>query len=189
MTEEPEARGDFIDLAQLGEGMPGLTPALGGVQAEAASVCLERTGHGTIASLSVAGVWSAKFELAIVEVNNSVRRAYLDLQEATEWGATGVAILLARMLTGDVVVARSWIGTGFDYWLGRDINGLFQRTFLLEVSGILSGSTRDVRSRLLEKQTRIAQSKYGHLPAIVVIVEFSSPQARTGSHGVSSKTS
>jgi hypothetical protein len=69
------------------------------------------------------------------------------MQEASEYGAYGVAITLALELTETAQVERSAKGTGIDYWLGdgRDERGIFQRTARLEVSGILRETRRRLR--------------------------------------------
>ena len=72
------------------------------------------------------------------------------MQEATEWGACGVAILVVNQVTGKVVIERSKKGTGFDYWLGDNDDGdslPFANSARLEVSGILTGTKAQIASR------------------------------------------
>jgi hypothetical protein len=109
-------------------------------------------------------------------VDDQRQRTYNDLQDATEQGACGLAILLVRVLTGQVVVLRSRKGTGFDYWLGEDDDELFSGKTRLEVSGILAGNAGDITARAQEKKGQIApSSQLG--PGYVVVVEFSAPVA------------
>ena len=172
----------LLHLASLMEGMPALTAALGGALAEAATVCLVHQGDGESCSLQVQ--WQARqrvFTLHRLPMTETLRRAYLDLQEATELGACGVAILAARKLTGYTVVERSVKGTGFDYWLGAvnppdsELEPL-ERKARLEVSGILQGATEGVEARIREKirQTRCSAGAY---PAYIVVVKFDMPGA------------
>lgn len=180
MVEEREPI--LLHLASLMEGIPALTPALGGTLAEAASVCFTNQGHGESCFLRVR--WEAEqraFTIHRLPVSEPMHRAYRDLQEATELGACGVAILVARDITGHTAVERSVKGTGFDYWLGA-INapdsGLepLERKARLEVSGILQGAIEIVEARVREKlrQTRLSAGDY---PAYVVVVEFATPIA------------
>jgi hypothetical protein len=101
------------------------------------------------------------------------------MQEATELGACGVAILVVKEATAKVVVERSKKGTGFDYWLGdtSDDNGLpFAGASRLEVSGILTGTKSQIQSRIKQKKGQLAPSD--HLaPGFVAVVEFGTPIA------------
>ncbi len=167
-------------LASLIEGIPALTPALGGTLAEAAAVCLANQGHGERCLLQVR--WQSEQRAFILHrplVSEPMRRAYRDLQEATELGACGVAVLVAREITGHTAIERSVKGTGFDYWIGtfnspeRGLEPL-ERKAHLEVSGILQAGREIVEGRVREKiqQTRRSAGDY---PAYVVVVEFSTP--------------
>src|SRR5438105_9337121 len=100
-----------------------------------------------------------------------MRRYWNDLEEATEQGAYGLAILLVRALIGYTVIERACKGTGFDWWLGNDDNSL-QRMARLEVSGILQGEAWRVRSRVAAKVVQTERSNSSGLAAYVVVVEF-----------------
>jgi hypothetical protein len=125
--------GKRINFASLGQGMPGLTPANGTTLAEAAAVCLEDRDHRTGVQLRLAGMKKDTFMLEWSAVDEQQKRCYKDMQEATERGACGVAILMVKELTGHVVVERSRKGPGFDYWLGEDDDLLFTGKARLEV--------------------------------------------------------
>ena len=100
-----------------------------------------------------------------------------NLRVATEWGAAGIAALLARHEIAYGVVEQSWTGTGFDYWLA-DESGLQSEKARMEVSGILAGGDSAINDRVREKMQQTQQSDYLRLPAYVVVVEFSEPTAR-----------
>lgn len=178
MAEEKEP--SPLHLASLKEGIPALTPALGGVLAEAAAVCLVHQGHGESCRLETR--WKTEPNVVTLHrlwVSDAMQRAYRDLQEATELGACGIAILVTRELTGYAAVERSVKGTGFDYWLGETHasgSGLepLEHKARLEVSGILDGTVDIVEARVREKiqQTRRSAGVY---PAYVVVVEFGQP--------------
>lgn len=119
--------------------------------AEAAAVCLDYHDHGLRVNLEVGGTFSGSMALLRFPVDDQMRRRYADLQEATEFGACGVAILLARRLVGYTVVERSVEGTGFDYWLGHEDDLPFQNKARLEVSGILAGDDAQIAARARQK--------------------------------------
>ena len=125
------------------------------------------------------------------------RRTRSDLQEATEDGAAGIAILLAIRELGHTVILRSRKTTGIDYWLGDDDNSNVSaaersvtdelQTLLedddlivkgrMEVSGILHGSDSDIASRSKTKLIQTSRSASSTLPAYVIVVEFGRPLA------------
>jgi hypothetical protein len=146
--------------------------------AQAGAVCLENQGHLCGVRFVVQGTLTATFEVHwALRVTEAMRRYWNDLEEATEQGAYGLAILLVRSLTGYTIVERSRKGTGFDWWLGNDDN-LFQGKARLEVSGILRGDARRINSRVATKVTQTKQSDHSGLTAYVVVVEFSAPRAK-----------
>jgi hypothetical protein len=117
------------------------------------------------------------FRLEWPTVDDQQRRCYNDLQEATEWGACCVAILLVQELTGKVVVERSKKGLGFDYWVGQeDDDLLFVGKARLEVSGILSGTPSTLNSRLEQKRNQIKPSN-DLAQAFIAVVDFGIPTA------------
>lgn len=172
-----------LDLRDLEKGIPALTEALGRVHAEAAAVCLEDRKHPNSVELIVRRIEDRDHVLQWSGITEQMRRAYNDMERATELGAYGVAILLVRDLTGLTVIRQSRKGTGFDYWLGKDdgANALvFQDTARLEVSGILSGTESQFTTRLKQKLKQTEASDGTRLPAYAVVVEFGRPQAEVG---------
>jgi hypothetical protein len=170
----------LLDLATLipqAVSVAGLTPALATVFVEASAVCLEHNKHKPGVTLHVRGTSSCAYALSWPQVTQQIRDAHHDLQEATERGATGIAVHLARDLLGLELAQRSRKGGGFDYWLcpaGQQCF-LFQNTTRMEVSGILTGSSADVQSRVNQKKRQIAKSS--GTPSCIVVVEFSEPQS------------
>jgi len=178
MSESPRVA---LDLHKLGEGIPALTPALGQVHAECAAVCLEHQGHDESVELHVRKLPKTRYELSRPPVTDVMRRAHSDLQRATEFGACGIALLLAREVTGLTAIQQSRKGTGFDYWLGPadqppDVLA-FQNSARLEVSGILEGTEKQFSARLKQKLRQSEPSDKTQLPAYAVVVEFGRPQA------------
>lgn len=173
---EPMPALDLMDLATE-PGLPALDIHLGRAFADAAGVCLENREHGRGVVLHVYGVEERQFCLNWPETTDQVRRTHNDLQDATENGACGVAIVVARKVTGLAVIERSRKGTGFDYWLGKDVDTLFQNKSLLEVSGILNGDEAQIKDRLKQKKKQLGRSDATRLPAFACVVEFGKPQA------------
>jgi hypothetical protein len=144
--------------------------------ADAASVCLEERGHGTEVRLHVTGNFRGVYRLHRLKVTGRMRGTY-DPDEATEFGACGIAILVIRERTG-LTVQRAFKGDGFDYWVGMaDAHRPFQNMARLEVSGIRHGQPRQVRARVRQKLEQIRLSD-AILPAYVIVVEFNRPEAR-----------
>src|SRR6267142_3151801 len=86
----------LLDLISLRKGIPALTAALGAVHAEAAAICLSSQGHKPQVRLKIRKQKIPTYMLNWPVVNGKMKRAYNDDDEATEWGASGVAILLVR---------------------------------------------------------------------------------------------
>ena len=166
------------NLSELQIGMPGLTIAAGGFLAEAAAICLEDQQHQPGVQLSVEGSYNRNVHLTWNSVSRQQKRTYADMQESTEYGAAGIAILVLKSAAGRIVIERSKKGSYFDYWLGTEGDGqLFQNRARLEVSGILSGDQKKVESRVEQKLGQIKQAK-GKLTRYVAVVEFGTPKAR-----------
>jgi hypothetical protein len=173
----PSTGEKVLNLRALAEGMPGLTSACGIGLAESAAVCLEERKHKAGVTFHLTGTRTEQFPIEWSPVEEQTRRCYHDLQEATERGAYGIAILIVHRLTRKVVIERSRKGLGFDYWLGdEDDDSLFLGKARLEVSGILSGSHSQAQSRVRQKKEQVKPSD--HLaPGYVVVIEFSTPLA------------
>jgi hypothetical protein len=158
--------------------MPAITPAFGQYLAEAGAVCLESEGHSQGQTLSVCGSHRTSYQLTWPAVTDQVLSCLNDPEVATEHGAVGIAVLLAKKLLGYSVVQRSRKGTGFDYWLGDDSRMPFQNKARLEVSGIRHGDEAGVRARVRQKRRQTDASDGTALPAHVIVVEFSQPAAQ-----------
>jgi hypothetical protein len=170
-----------LNLHQLAEGIPALTRSLGEVHAECAAVCLEHQGHQESVELHVRGVKDVRFELSRPTVTDQMRRAHFDLQRATEYGACGVALLLAREVTGLTAIEQSRKGTGFDYWIGAADQPpstlVFQKSARLEISGLLSATEKQFAGRIRQKLRQSEPSDKTGLPAFAIVIDFGRPQA------------
>ena len=164
----------FLD--ELENGLHGISKAWGEFLGEASAYCLTLKNHTSGVEMSVKGniekvsqvFWSN-------EINKQTLRAWNDTQELTEYGATGIAVLLIQEMTEFTVLRRAIKGEGVDYWLGyKTDKEPFQDVARLEISGILEGNDSKIKARLKQKseQTNPAKSK---LPTYIIIVEFSEP--------------
>ena len=171
----------MLNLNELRSGLPAITPEWGSVLAQVAGVCLELQGHCQGVRLRVTGFVNDTYALIWPPISDQALRTWSDYQEATQYGATAIAVLLAKKETGYAVIERSAKGTGIDYWLGHEAEGPpFQNKARLEVSGIFSveGSDRDVEravAKRVREKLKQTQSSSGSLPAYVIVVEFGSP--------------
>ena len=165
------------DLAN--DEIPGITPSLGGALAEAGAVCLECKDHQPGVQLPIRGISSAIYSLDWTLAPEKAFRAWQP-NRATEWGAEGIAALLAKNETPYTVIEASVQGEGVDCWLGDESDITFQRKARLEVSGMRWNgyvADSDILHRVEEKLQQTDQSDHTHTPAYVVVVEFGRPVA------------
>lgn len=138
----------------------------------AASVVLDRiaAGRERDPALIVGGGTSRPAELRRVGVDDAARATYADHQEATEEGAEGVGMLVARRVLDRIVFRRLPKGTGADY-LMRDPRAedddVYER---LECSGIAEGQ-ESAAARLRTKIRQLAQFP-AQPPGVAVVTSF-----------------
>ena len=171
----------IINLDDLGRIIArGMTPAIGNRAAEAAAFCLESEGHFQGVNLQVVGDAKGVFELTWRRIHPNAPHALNDPIEATEAGATGVAVMLARHQLGYELFRRSRIDSRVDYELIEAGSESREATAVLEVSGIRHDPSGRVRSRVAEKRNRaskIDRETAGDTPVFVIVVEFGKPLA------------
>jgi hypothetical protein len=168
-----------LSVLPLDPGSSGLLKGLAEFMGACAAVCLEERRHRSGVRALVEGDHEGMFVLSWAPLTSQHRLSCADLQEATEFGAYGVAILVVREVTGKTVLERSAKGTGFDYWVGDEENAAlpFQNLTRLEVSGILNGSPADIQSRVKVKKKQVTPSDTRGL-AFIAVVEFGRPVIR-----------
>lgn len=170
-----------LRLKDLAKVSPSLTRAVGYAMAEAASVVVESMKHAPPVRL-VANVRRRRrdFDLDALRVTDAMRASHADEGRATEDGAYGVAILLAREVDSLMIVRKSVRGEGVDWWFTDDPNQPFQRRLELEVTHRVevSGTTQDrrdaVRRRVTQKVAQSRRSDATRTPAIIIVVDFRS---------------
>lgn len=167
-----------LDLEMLGDGIStGLSVGYGVFLAEAAAVVLNAQGHSINSNLLVEGDISQNYHLTRKIVDELATNSFGDLEEATQFGAMGIAVGLIYSETG-WKVRRSYKGTGFDFWFGDMEDGfLFQDKLRVEVSGDMEGNQSEIQQRLKTKLEQTKKSDDLGLPACAVIIEFSHPRS------------
>ena len=168
----------MLDLNDLTTGnIPAVTPALGGALAEAAGICLESQRHTPGVFLQLIGISGDRYALMWPVITEQALKAWNETEKATQWGAEGIAVLLADRLLPYTPIEASRRGTGFDYGMVSQSDDSFQPKARLEVSGIRNGNDGDVRRRVREKLAQIGQSDNLGMVGYVIVVEFSRPIA------------
>ena len=170
--------GEVLDLGDLGDGaMVGLSPEVGSSLAQAGAVCLESQSHVPGVDLAVTGSVVGTHPLHWETPDDQARLAWGNEIDATEYGAAGIALLLARRLMDLVVMSRARHGTGFDYWLGGDTaEPPMEGAVRLEVSGIRKGPPSAVARRVRQKLDQM-QRRDATAPGYAIVVEFGRPAA------------
>ena len=174
-----------LNLEILKMGIPVISEKTGAFLAEAAAICLTLNGYESGVQLKVEGVIQETF---LVEWNDEVTKSVLeswnDAREATEFGATALALLLLLERTDFTHFIRAYQGTGIDYWLGK---GKYTgekipnaaRKGRLEISGILKATKGNtINMRIAQKKKQVNKTNNTNLPVYVVVVEFSQPKAK-----------
>jgi len=167
-----------LNLQNLEKGLPGLSVRWCYFLSEAGAYCLNRAKHESGVVLKID---SKKFDKAKLiwnnVINEQIKRSWNDDREATEFGACCLAILLTLNLTEFTIIERSYIGTGFDYYLGYKNIIPFENAAKLEISGIQEGSIRQIKRRFKEKIKQTEKFNNTKLPVYISIIEFSEPYA------------
>jgi hypothetical protein len=165
------------DLYELHLRHVGITPDLCRSYAEAVRVCLSRHHEPPIELEITSDVQSWSRLMSRREVwwsppNNSMRRAWANLNDATRDAACLLSLAVVEAEYGMVVIARADTGTGADYYIGHpgDSDDL-ESAFRLEVSGIDRGGEAEIRSRLRRKVLQVRNGQV-ESPALVSVIGF-----------------
>lgn len=174
-----------LDLDKLKTGIPVISKKIGAFLAEAAAICLHMNGYKSGVKLKVEGDFIDTVKVKWNDdISDNVLNSWNDAREATEFGATALAILLLLQYTDFTYFIRAFQGTGIDYWLGKgeytgEVLPTSDRKGRLEISGILKqnkGNTINMRINQKKKQSK--QTDNTELPVYIVVVEFSQPKAK-----------
>jgi len=175
----------ILNLNKLKNGLPGITPVIGAFYMEAAIVSLTKSGFQSGVHLKVDGVFSETFiikwkpPLTINQINS-----WKEEKHYHSAGAVALSLLLVRELLGFTIFEESTIGTGIDYWLGKQdkiktFNPFFKKMARLEISGIGKATPKNsINMRINKKKKQIAQSDNTKLEGWISVVEFSTPKTK-----------
>ena len=170
---------------------PSMTHALGERTYEAIMMCFEHHGHESSLHPMVSDLdrealvkleitWTGQNSKSDCARRSRIRRSFGDARNAAETAAEGFAQLLIPEMTGFVLLERSNIGSGVDYWLTKKKDAadydFANRETRLEVSGTVS---QELLSRVeyivREKLEQTKRSDFTGLPAHVIVAEFGRP--------------
>jgi hypothetical protein len=177
----PRLRRKQISLARFAAGTARLSPEYCGIVAAAWASKLKQHGHGRPATLLIEGAYN---ETISVKWEDPDPRTELSLGEkAIEFAGECIGILLSEKLTEFNVVERSWIGTGFDFWLGMKKDPLFQRKARLEISALDHGGNADIDGRVKKKQAQVDKGSHSTSgSALIVVSQLQRPVAKVVRH-------
>jgi hypothetical protein len=168
-----------INLEQLRENIDYLVASMSAYMCDCLVVCLAGENHPTGLILKVETEdkkYNFRLEWA-TPVTRHLIGATQDEERTTEWGAMGIALLLARELTEYPYICTRRKGDGIDFCLSKSEN-VFIYDARLEVSGIRKGSlTNTLEKRLLVKKKQTERSDTSNKPAFISITEFSEPKS------------
>jgi hypothetical protein len=136
--------------------------------AAACAIKLKEHGHPQPAELAYEGSYSGTISVDWTDPDPRTRASLGE--KATEFAGECLGILLSEQLTEFNVVERSFIGTGFDFWLGKKRDLLFQRKARLETSAMDRGANSDVDARVRRKQLQVTRGTRSSFGASVIIV-------------------
>ncbi len=138
-------------------------------------------GHEPGTHLKVEGDFQAEFLLEWTqEIGDLEISSWKDLKEATEYGATALALLLMRELPGFDIFKRQDQNQVSDFEARKEIiPGKAPLRAKLEVSGILKETPSNmVTARVSVKERNIKKRSNLNLPVYIVVVEFGQPKAK-----------
>src|SRR5262249_45477557 len=120
----------------------GVTPGLSATFAEAARVCLERHHQSPQMVALHEGGAETRGTAEWQPADERTRNGWANDDDATEYGAYGLALAAVELTRGMVAVRRAERLTGADYYLGQpgaELHNL-EASLRLEVSGTDEGS-------------------------------------------------
>ena len=162
-----------LQFANLSERHFGVTPGIAAAFAEAVTVCLARH-HSSPQRVLLQDCIG--HQQSIAEWQTLDRRTldgWANKDDATEYGAYGLALAAVELTRGVVAVRRAETRTGVDYYLGDPQVPAddLEASLRLEVSGTDEGTEAIIQSRLRQKLEQAATGT-SNLPAIATVVGF-----------------
>lgn len=170
---------NILDLVSIKDGLPGIHKDSCAHYYSACMATLHRSGHKDGVVMQLDGDRKENISLRWDDYyDESIDRTWKEINYCTDHAAVCVSCILAINETEYTIIERSCKGDGFDYWLGKEDDVLFDHAARLEISGILKESkTNNMQRRLIEKRKQTEQSDSTCLPAYISIIEFGEPKA------------
>lgn len=166
-----------INLDILKEGQIGLSSNVAAFYLEALVYCLMTNGHFSGVLLKVTGEFEETFELIWSDnLTEQIKQSWNDQSEAAEYGATGIAILLTRILLNFEILQRNVQSERTDYKIGFANNLAINSN--LEVSGIFSETKTNSLIARVNKKIQQVKKRKDILTAYVIVTEFSKPKSK-----------
>lgn len=162
-----------LQFANLSERHFGVTPGIAAAYAEAATICLGRH-HSSPQKVLLQDDAGDRQSIAEWQApDKRTQDGWANKDDATEFGAYGLALAAVELTRGVVAVRRAETRTGADYYLnspGAPADDI-EASLRLEVSGTDEGNDTVIQSRLRQK---LEQATVGNcnLPAIATVVGF-----------------
>jgi hypothetical protein len=151
----------------------GVTPGISAAFGEAARLCLDRHHASPQQLLLIDGIAETQGLAEWETADQRIQDGWANEDDATEYGAYGLALAAAELTRGLVAIRRAETRTGVDYYLGPPNSTAddLETSLRLEVSGTDKGSDAVIQARLREKLKQ-AESGTSNLPAIATVVGF-----------------
>lgn len=162
-----------LKFNNLSERHKGVSQGVSISYAEAGAVCLDRHHASPVLFTVSDNGRVSKAHTAWPIVDEALKRAWANKDDATRDGAYGLAIAAAELTRELVAVGRAETRTGADYYLGprdADVDD-FEACFRLEVSGTDEGTDGVIGARLRQKVQQASDGE-SNLPAIATVVAF-----------------
>jgi hypothetical protein len=162
-----------LQFANLNERHFGVTAGIAAAYAEAAAVCLGRHHSSPQTVLLQDGAADRQSSAEWQTPSERALAGWANKDDATEFGAYGLALAAVELVRGVVAVRRAETRTGADYYLnspGAPADDL-EASLRLEVSGTDEGNDTVIQSRLRQKLEQ-ATAGASNLPAIAAVVGF-----------------
>ena len=162
-----------LQFANLSERHFGVTPGIASAYAEAATVCLGRHHFSPQKVLLQDGAGDRHSIAEWQAPDKRTLDGWANKDDATEYGAYGLALAAVELTRGVVAVRRAETRTGVDYYLGRPQVPAddLEASLRSEVSGTDEGNDTVIQSRLRQKLDQAATGA-SNLPAIATVVGF-----------------
>ena len=173
-----------LPLDSIGKDVPALTKNKAAALKESCIWCLCTCEHTSGVQL-ISTIQNESYQFRVVWNEDEtdlegIYRAYND-DDAIEFGAEGLSILLVKEQTAFTAIERAAKKTGIDYWLGyQNDDPLFlftEKSARLEISGILRESDSNTVKRRIKLKSKQTEPTDHTFPVYISIVEFFEPKA------------